>query len=83
MVVKVLEGDKSVLSPNKNQKKILSRFGWLELGLDHPLCVRLYGFGISPYLQELSCHAGQEEVYDTGASTVGEVSSDFGFCQTN
>lgn len=36
----------------------------MEIGLDHPLCVRLHGFGISPYLQELSCHMGQEEVYE-------------------
>lgn len=36
----------------------------LEIGLAHPLCLRLHGFGISPYLQELSCHMGQEEVYE-------------------
>jgi hypothetical protein len=36
----------------------------MEVGLDHPLCVRLHGFGIGPYLQELSCHMGQEEVYE-------------------
>ena len=40
--------------------------------MDHPLCVRPGGFGISPYMQDLSCHMGQEEVYERAEELLGK-----------
>lgn len=55
------------------KKKIKTRFNYIEVLKSHPLAVCSGGFGISPYLQELQCHVGQNDIYESGSKMLSKL----------
>lgn len=55
------------------KKKIKTRYEVIEVVNEHPLAVRSGNFGISPYLQELLCYVGQDDIYEAGSESIEKL----------
>ncbi len=53
-----------------DEKKTLTKFGYVEISKNHLFCNGLNGFQISPLLQELIIYFGQSECYDKCPETL-------------
>jgi hypothetical protein len=55
------------------KKTVATSLGKIDLACGHVLCRSRCGFGVSPYLQELACYLGQEEVFDNASELLQKV----------
>ena len=55
------------------KKKILTRFGKVDIKNTHPFSKPVYGFSVSPYLQEQATFISQMEVYGQANQTVEKL----------
>ncbi|MCY7352023.1 MAG: hypothetical protein LH606_15395 [Cytophagaceae bacterium] len=63
----VLEKSLSDVPADRRKKKIITRYGKIQIANSKSFSRHLNGFGISPYLQEKLVFLGQLEVYDQAA----------------
>ena len=55
------------------KKKILTRFGKIELKNSHPFSEIIKTFKVSPYLQDQIVYTSQKEVYSESSSTLNKL----------
>ena len=69
----VLEKNLSDAPADRRKKKMITRYGQIQIANSEPFSHHPNGFGISPYLQEKIVFVGQSEVYEQAAELLRQL----------